>query len=105
MHTLYEIEEGSRAVIKSFKHSGLEKFYRTGSKSGIIPEHAKKLGLLLGFLNVATKPGDMGAKAWGLHPLKGHLEGHWAVKVNGNWRLTFRFVNADAEVVDYQDYH
>jgi proteic killer suppression protein len=25
--------------------------------------------------------------------------------VNGNWRLTFRFVGADAELVDYQDYH
>jgi hypothetical protein len=25
--------------------------------------------------------------------------------LNGNWRLTFRFVGTDAEVVDYQDYH
>lgn len=42
---------------------------------------------------------------WKLHPLKGGLAGHWAVTVNGNWRLTFRFVSADAELVDYQDYH
>jgi len=25
--------------------------------------------------------------------------------VNGNWRVTFRFVGTDAELVDYQDYH
>jgi len=40
-----------------------------------------------------------------LHPLKGSLVGHWAVKVNGNWRLTFRFEDDGAEIVDYQDYH
>lgn len=37
-------------------------------------------------------------------PLKGDLAGHGAVTVNGNWRLTFRFVGIDAELVDYQDY-
>jgi proteic killer suppression protein len=47
----------------------------------------------------------MNVEGWGLHPLKGSREGHWAVKVNGNWRLTFRFDGEDAEVVDYQDYH
>ena len=92
-------------MIKSFKHRGLEKFYNTGSKAGIIPQHAKKLELLLGYLSIATQPGDMGVKAWELHPLKGDLEGHWSVKINGNWRLTFRFDDVDAEVVDYQDYH
>jgi proteic killer suppression protein len=25
--------------------------------------------------------------------------------VNGNWRITFRFIESDAELVDYQDYH
>jgi proteic killer suppression protein len=29
----------------------------------------------------------------------------WAVKVSGNWRLTFRFAGRDAEKVDYEDYH
>jgi plasmid maintenance system killer protein len=32
-------------------------------------------------------------------------DGHWFVWVNGNWRVTFRFVGADVELVDYQDYH
>jgi toxin HigB-1 len=29
----------------------------------------------------------------------------WAITVNGNWRITFRFENGDALLVDYQDYH
>jgi plasmid maintenance system killer protein len=42
---------------------------------------------------------------WRLHALQGELAGHWSVRVSGNWRLTFRFIGEDAELVDYQDYH
>jgi toxin HigB-1 len=41
----------------------------------------------------------------GLHPLKGDRKGTWAVKVSGNWRVTFTFVEKDADQVDYEDYH
>jgi toxin HigB-1 len=47
----------------------------------------------------------MNAPGYALHPLKGDLEGHWAVRVSGNWRLTFAFEGEDAILVDYQDYH
>jgi proteic killer suppression protein len=40
-----------------------------------------------------------------LHPLKGDPRGTWAVKVSGNWRITFAFVEKDADGVDYEDYH
>lgn len=92
-------------MIRSFKHRGLKKFFETGSKAGIQPVHAAKLEVQLGFLDAATTPNNMAVPGWDLHPLKGELEGHWSVKVNGNWRLTFRFSGTDAEVVDYQDYH
>ena len=45
------------------------------------------------------------SQSWGLHSLQGELSDYWAVSVNGNWRLTFRFIGEDAEVVDLQDYH
>ncbi len=92
-------------MIKSFKHRGLERFYNNGSKAGIIPAHAKKLGDQLSVLDVATKPGDLDKSGWELHPLTGKLAGHWSIAVNGNWRLTFRFTGVDVEIVDYQDYH
>jgi proteic killer suppression protein len=92
-------------MIRSFKHAGLRRFFESGSKAGIQPAHAKKLELQLGFLQAADTPAFMDVPGWNLHPLKGELAGHWAVKVNGNWRLTFRFVERDVEVLDYQDYH
>lgn len=92
-------------MIRTFRHAGLEKFFKTGSKAGIQPAHAKKLSLLLTNLDEAEKPQDMGFIAWDLHELKGDLAGHWSVKVNGNWRMTFRFEVEDAILVNYQDYH
>jgi proteic killer suppression protein len=40
-----------------------------------------------------------------LHPLKGDAKGHWSVAVSGNWRMTFEFINGNAYVLDYEDYH
>lgn len=92
-------------MIKSFRHAGLEQFFKTGSKAGIQPKHEAKLSLQLGSLNRAGKPTDMNAPGWRLHELKGNLAGHWSVTVSGNWRLTFKFEGTDAVLVDYQDYH
>jgi proteic killer suppression protein len=92
-------------VIRGFQHRGLRLFFETGTKAGIQPKHAARLQLQLGVLNLAEKPADMNAPGWKLHPLKGKFAGHWAVTVNGNWRLTFAFDGIDAILVDYQDYH
>jgi proteic killer suppression protein len=92
-------------MILSFRHKGLERFFKTGSKSGINPSFAPKLELQLSALDAANDPRQMEVPAWGLHALQGRLSGHWAVKVNANWRMTFRFNGENAEVVDLQDYH
>ena len=92
-------------MIRSFKHKGLARFFHTGSKSGIQAQHAERLELVLGRLSAATTQKDMGLPGLGLHPLKGNRKGVWAVKVSGNWRVTFLFVERDADDVDYEDYH
>ena len=92
-------------MIRSYRHKGLQRFAETGSKAGIQPAHAKRLRILLTALDAASVPSDMNAPGSGLHPLYGELEGHWAVSVSGNWRLTFAFRDEDAILVDYQDYH
>lgn len=92
-------------MIKSFRHAGIEKFFRRGSKAGIQPAHATKLEDRLFVLHNAKSPVDMNIYGWDLHPQKGDLKGHWSVKVNGNWRMTFAFDGEDAILVDYQDYH
>ena len=94
-----------RPMIKSFRHKGLQRYFETGSKAGIQAAHAPRLRLQLATLNQATKPEDMSAPAWALHPLKGDKKGHWAITVNGNWRMVFTFDGTDAVLVDYLDYH
>ncbi|MGP8251822.1 MAG: type II toxin-antitoxin system RelE/ParE family toxin [Terracidiphilus sp.] len=92
-------------MIRTFRHRGLEKFFKTGSKTGIQPSHEARLRILLTTLNLAAVPQDMNRPGWDWHPLKGTLKGHWAVTVSKNWRLTFTFDGEDAILVDYQDYH
>lgn len=92
-------------MIVSFLHKGLQAFYRTGAIRGIQPAHAKKISIVLSLLDVAKEPSDLNLPGLHLHSLKGTLRGHWSVRVNGNWRITFRFIGADIELVNYQDYH
>ena len=92
-------------MIRGFRHKGLARFFETGSKSGIQPQHAERLRLILGHMSASTALKDMGLPGLGLHPLKGDRKGTWAVKVSGNWRVTFAFTGKDADHVDYEDYH
>ena len=92
-------------MIKSFAHKGLEAFFKTGSKKGIQSAHAGKLRLQLAALNQARFPKDLNAPGWRLHELKGDLRGYYSIAVNGNWRIVFRFVDADVELLNYLDYH
>lgn len=39
------------------------------------------------------------------HELKGKRKGVCAVKVSGNWRVTFRFAGGDVVCANYEDYH
>jgi proteic killer suppression protein len=92
-------------MIKSFSHKGIEDFFYDGTKKGIQAKHAIRIGDILDRLDAATAIGDMGFPGSGLHPLEPRKKGRWAVKVSGNWRITFRFEEGDAFEVDYEDYH
>lgn len=65
------------SMIISFRHKGLETFYRTGSTRGIQSTHAPKLGRILGLLDVAEGPQAMNIPSFKLHQLKGDLAGYW----------------------------
>ncbi len=92
-------------VIKSFRHRGLKRFYETGSMSGIQARHAPRLRLQLAALDTAQTVDDMDIPGYRLHRLKGQRKRRWAIRVSGNWRLTFEFASGDIHVLDYEDYH
>lgn len=92
-------------MIKSFRHKGLQKFYQTGSASGIRSQHAKRLRMQLSALDTAMTIDDMDIPGFKLHRLKGSGKGRWSIWVNGNWRVTFEFRDGHAHALDYEDYH
>jgi proteic killer suppression protein len=92
-------------MIKSFKHKGLEIFFYTGKKKGINSQHADRLERILDRLNAANEIKDMNYPGSNLHKLTGDKKDQYAVKVSGIWRVFFKFIDGDAYVVDYGDYH
>ena len=92
-------------MIKSFRHKGLEAFFYTANKKGIRPEHANRLGKILDRLNAADAIKDMNYPGSSLHQLHGNKKDQYTVSVSGNWRVFFKFINGDAFIIDYDDYH
>ena len=78
---------------------------RHRKQTWIQAKHAGRLRLILGRLNAAADPRDLSLPGLDLHELQGARKGIWAVKVSGNWRVTFGFADKEAEYVDYEDYH
>ena len=83
----------------------MERFFITGTRKGIKPEHAEKIARILDRLDASTSVADMNLPGYRLHELKGQDAGIWSVTVSANWRITFEFLGQDAFVVDYRDYH
>ncbi len=75
------------------------------TRSNVSAGAADRLRLILGALDAARTVEDMNQPTFRLHPLKGARKGTWAVKVDANWRVTFRFAAGRASRVDLEDYH
>lgn len=92
-------------MIKSFKHKGLKLFFEKGKTSGIQAGHAARLRMQLTALHTAQHIEDMDIPGYRLHKLKGQQKNLWSIRVNKNWRLTFKFLEGDVYILNYEDYH
>lgn len=92
-------------MIKTFTHKGLARFFIDNDKSGIPRQFKAKLERLLDRLDAAVVAEDMRLPGFDFHPLVGNRKGTFSVKVSGNWRLTFRFIDGCAIQVNLEDYH
>ena len=92
-------------MIRPIRHKGLKRLYEDDDPRGVMSEHTAKLRDILARLDAASTVADMDLPGFRLHPLKGDLKGSWAVTVRASWRVIFRFVEGDAQDVDYADYH
>jgi len=92
-------------MICNFHHKGLKLFFERNDPSKLNNNHVEKIRRILYRLDVAEDLEDMNVAGWSLHALSGNYRGFWSVKVNGNWRIIFRFINRSARDVNYLDYH
>lgn len=92
-------------MIQKFQHKGLKLLFEKGVSSGVSFQHVKRLKLILALIETAETVEDMDLPGLNLHELKGNRKGTWALKISGNWRVTFRMKQGDAFDVNLEDYH
>ena len=92
-------------MIISFKHKGLELFFREGSFKSIPAQYAGRIERMLDRLDACKEPDDMNLPGYKFHQLKGTRKYEFAVTVTGNWRITFEFEGDNAMNVNLEDYH
>ena len=92
-------------MIVSIHHKGLRLLWEKNDSSKLPAQQVNKIRKILTLLDAAAKVDDMKYPGSGFHELRGNLSGFYAVTVTGNWRITFRFENGDAYLLNYLDYH
>jgi proteic killer suppression protein len=91
-------------VVGSFRHKGLEEVYLTGKTRRIGADHVRKCVRILQLLDVAGRPEDMDIAGLHFHGLRGSPR-LWALRVTGNYRITFGWSGENAMDIDFEDYH
>jgi len=93
-------------MIKSWANGRSRRFYEEGKISKFRSLDIDAADELLAALDAATSLSDLRPlKSVGLHKLTGDRAGQWAMRVNGPWRICFRFKNGNAHDVEIIDYH
>ncbi len=93
-------------MIKTFADRHTWELYATGKSKRCPREIASRAMRKLEYIDLATclddlkvPPGDR------LHRLERDRKGQHSIAVNDQWRMCFRFIDADAYDVEVTDYH
>jgi len=92
-------------MIRTFKHSGIRRYFETGDPKGLAAEMVKRIQIRLNVLNRARELRDIALPGFDFHPLKGNRKGEYAIGVTGNYGMTFRFDSGDVLDLNLEDYH
>ena len=92
-------------MIKSFRHKGLELFFTRGDAKGLQAAQVPRISRLLDAIDQADQVEELNVPGWHLHRLKGEWRHLHSLRVSGNWRVTFQFIDGDAHIVNLEDYH
>ncbi len=86
-------------------HKGLQRLVERDDARLLPQSLTRRIRRILTELTAAQSAHDMSLPGYRLHRLKGTRRGQWSVRVSGNWRIVFRFVEGEAVEVDLIDYH
>jgi len=85
---------------------GLKLFHDDDDGSKLPAAQLEKISRILTVLSGEATLSDVASlPGLGFHPLKGDRKGEYAVKVTGNYRITFGFTDGEFTDLDYLDYH
>ncbi|MDZ4656195.1 MAG: type II toxin-antitoxin system RelE/ParE family toxin [Bythopirellula sp.] len=93
-------------MIKTFADNRTQELYVTGKAKRVSIELAKRAARQLEYVDLANRLDDLKVPPGNrLHALEGNRSGQYAICVNDQWRICFRFVDGDAYEVEFCDYH
>jgi proteic killer suppression protein len=93
-------------VIRSFKDKETQKLFMGRRSRAVSGQAVRRVQVKLAQLDqvesveeLEVPPGNR------LHALGGDREGQWAIRINDQYRICFRFESGDAYDVEATDYH
>lgn len=93
-------------MIRSFADKETESLFRTGKSRRLPPDIVRRAILRLNQLEHTVGVDELRfPPANRLEALHGDKAGQWSIRVNGQWRVCFRFIEGDAFDVTIVDYH
>ena len=83
-----------------------QEVYIKGKSKRISPDIIKRAIRRLEYIDLATCLEDLKVPPSNrLHALKGDRKGQYAISINDQWRICFKFADGDAYEVQITDYH
>jgi len=93
-------------MIKSFADKDTKRLWQMGEARKLPAVLRQRIMDKLQMLDAASRVESLTVPPSNhLEKLSGNRKGHWSIRVNQQYRITFRFINGDAYDVQFIDYH
>jgi len=89
---------------RSIRHRGLRELVKSGRTALIAAALVERIRNRLAVLDALKAIREL-PPSYRAHELTGGRRGVWAIRVNGPWRLTFRFDGETVFDLDFEQYH
>ena len=93
-------------MIKTFADKETQQVFIKGKSKRLPPDLIRRAVRRLEYVHFASILNDLRVPPSNrLHALHGSREGQYAISINDQWRICYRFIDVDAYDVQITDYH